>query len=194
METNNLELLRSIRSKKLFQIEFIDVVGSKPDTREQFIAFVLKDTKVQGGVRFAITKFNVNYRYTTKTESDGNVTPIPLYRLVDVHFIVPVNPWDDHLKTFLHKIRKGSKVAFTVTINQSDGNINYLGLEKHMLTAKIGSEVYLIFSWVGKPNQNSPVQYPRRSSNSDQLIWDSQSIADDNICCLEEVFSGYSLS
>lgn len=194
METNNFDLLRAIRSKKLFQIEFIDVIGSTPDTREQFIGFVLKDPKAQGGVRFSITTFDVNYRFTTETDSDGNVTPLPLYSLVEVHFIVPVNPLDDHLKTFLHKIRKGSKVTYTVTINQSDDYLNNLGFEKHLLTARIGSESYLIASWVGKPDKTCPVKYPRTSSSTDQLIGDSMSIAEGTLCNLEEVFSGYSLN
>ena len=154
MNTNDTKFLRAVHSRNLFQIELIDRPSDNPLLREQFIAFIINDPKVIGGVKFAISPVNVMYRYTIGS-------PTPLYKLIAVHFNVQVTAVDDHLKTFLHKIRKGSKVVFIVTINQSDEKINKLGLENHLLTGRIGSETYLINSWVGKPEQRSPVQYPR---------------------------------
>jgi len=167
MNTNDPNILQAVRSKNLFQIEFIDMPGNTPIIREQFIAFIMKDKKFTGGVKFAISPFKVNYRYPIETDSNGTVIPFPLYNLVGVHFIVPVNVYEDHLNTFLHKIRKGCNVTFTVSVNQEDDRIFKLGLEKHLLTARIGSDTYLIASWVGKP-ENAPVQYPR-SGNNEQV-------------------------
>lgn len=167
MNTHDPNILRAIRSKDLFQIEFIDRIDQNPDTRDQFIAFILNDSKAKGGVRFALTTFKVNYRYTLVVDANGVVCPPPSYNLISVHFNIQVTEFDSHLKTFLSKIRKGSEVVFTVTINQSDENINSFGLEKHLLTGMIGSDSYLIATWIGKPNR-APVRYPKTSLPSRQ--------------------------
>ncbi len=168
MDTNDFATRRALRNKKLFQIEFIDVVDQPSAAREQFIALEIHDPKTPGGVKFIMIPYNVSYRFETGVDSNGNPNPLPPYRLVKSHFIVPVTDRDFHLKTFLSKIKRGSKVYFTVWINETDEMINRLGLEKHMLTGRIGNSVYLLASWVGKPDHKAPVQYPRMSQSITQ--------------------------
>ena len=154
MITNNNRFLRFVHSRKIFLIEVIDRVGQNPDTREKFIGFVITDYNGTGGFKLASSPININYQYPL-----GTLTPD--YNLLDVHFKIPFTAIDNQLKTFLFKIRKDSVVSFTVTINQADEKLNSLGLEKHLLTGSIGSDTYLIASWVGKPDDRSPVKYPR---------------------------------
>jgi len=190
MDTNDPEILKAVRSKNLFQIEFIDRACQKSASRERFIGFIMKEPKAPGGVKFTISEFNVNYRFSTEVDSKGNMKPIPSNRDIDVHFIVPVYELDDHLKTFLHKIKKGSKVSFIITIDQGDANLYKLGLEMHTLMGWVGSDAYQIFSWVGEPHK-SPVQFPRFLKFSTMPPVSSKDNSGSHMCCAKAGFTHY---